>query len=159
MDILMREYYKLRIMKKGILVVLNKSNDSLYYSNEISNDIQSIKNSINNNLTKNHFLFIGEDGTGKKEVVKFIANDLDRKVYAINYKFLEAKTVLGKFRKLNILFKVMLSTTLELSLSVELLSVPIRKSQADSVPTLIESANNAISNFLFFILYPLLNYF
>lgn len=92
-------------MEKNIFLILKKNDHLLCFPKEINVDIQRINNSIKNKTLKKQFLFIGDKGTGKTDAVKLIASDLDRKVYSINFQFLNAKTFFGKISKLKSLFK------------------------------------------------------
>ena len=58
---------------------------ALYLSDYISDDIFGVINAIKNKVNVRRFLFVGKPGTGKTETAKYIANDVSRKLYSVNF--------------------------------------------------------------------------
>lgn len=66
-----------------ILIPLPKYSRGIILSKSLRGDVQAVINAVNKDMGFHRFLFHGEHGTGKTETVKSIAQQLDRKPYAI----------------------------------------------------------------------------
>ncbi|MBQ9870535.1 MAG: AAA family ATPase [Eubacterium sp.] len=64
------------------------SSDTLWLSDEITQDLFGIVNAISHKAGVNKFLFQGAPGTGKTEAVKQLARILDREIYMVDFNFI-----------------------------------------------------------------------